>query len=199
VAKMATKSALSFSMMLVLCASPTVGSLSATSFVSSPHPLVLRPSGGSSCLAHEGYLQGLSRPQPRERVSFPNAAPHLRPQPALSRRQCPEQLISRCVAYGTKEYWDDMYRGEGEVSKLVPCPLLLWMCERCMQFLTIHLTKCSIQLPAEQFSWYCGWVDLAKRWEEFVPSRSANVLVPGIGNDGCIVDLFDAGVMSRLI
>jgi len=52
------------------------------------------------------------------------------------------------------------------------------------------------QLPAEEYSWYCGWDELAPFWQELVPDRNAQVLVPGIGNDGAIVGLFDAGWRS---
>ena len=45
------------------------------------------------------------------------------------------------------------------------------------------------------FSWYCGWKDeLEPFFAELVPPESdPAVLVPGIGNDACIRDMFDAG------
>ena len=43
----------------------------------------------------------------------------------------------------------------------------------------------------ESFSWYCGWQDMRPFWEELVPG-SARVLVPGIGNDAAMVELYDA-------
>jgi len=78
-------------LLLVLCVSPT------TSFVpSSPRPRVQRPASGH-------FTEDISRrPAPRERLAFPSSVP-LGSQPALSPR-CPEQLISRAVAYGTKEF-----------------------------------------------------------------------------------------------
>jgi len=46
----------------------------------------------------------------------------------------------------------------------------------------------------KEFSWYCGWSEeLEPFFTELVPDASAKVLIPGIGNDGCIRDMFDAG------
>lgn len=47
----------------------------------------------------------------------------------------------------------------------------------------------------ETFSWYCGWEDeLAPFFSELVPpDADPRILVPGIGNDACVRDLFDAG------
>ena len=70
----------------------------------------------------------------------------------------------RCK-YGTKEYWDAMYAGDGE-------------------------------LPATEYSWYCGWDELEPFWDELVPDRSARVLVPGMGNDAAVAHLYDAGWRS---
>lgn len=47
--------------------------------------------------------------------------------------------------------------------------------------------------PAEEYSWYCDWKDLAPFWGEIVPDRSAQVLVPGCGNDMTIAEMYDAG------
>ena len=45
-----------------------------------------------------------------------------------------------------------------------------------------------------EFSWYCGWEEeLEPFFKELVPDTSAKVLIPGIGNDGCIRDMFDSG------
>lgn len=43
----------------------------------------------------------------------------------------------------------------------------------------------------ESFSWYCGWQDMQPFWEELVPG-SARVLIPGVGNDAAMVELYDA-------
>ena len=82
---------------------------------------------------------------------------------------------SRCTTvvcgskYGTKEYWDGMYRGEGEAAR--------------------------DGLPSDRFSWYCSWQELRPFWEELAPPSVAapRVLVPGVGVDGAIAELFDAG------
>ena len=45
-----------------------------------------------------------------------------------------------------------------------------------------------------EFSWYAGWhEELEPFFVELVPSTSAEILIPGIGNDGCIRDMFDDG------
>ena len=44
-----------------------------------------------------------------------------------------------------------------------------------------------------EFSWYCGWDDLEPFWRELVPDSDARVLLPGIGNDRAMVDMYDAG------
>jgi len=47
----------------------------------------------------------------------------------------------------------------------------------------------------ETFSWYCGWEnELEPFFTELVPPNSnSTILIPGIGNDACIRDMFDAG------
>lgn len=46
----------------------------------------------------------------------------------------------------------------------------------------------------ETFSWYCNWEELEPFFTELVPLESnPSVLVPGIGNDYTIRDMFDAG------
>ena len=49
------------------------------------------------------------------------------------------------------------------------------------------------ELPAEKFSWYCDWDSLAPFWSELVPNKKSRILVPGVGNDATIAQLFDAG------
>ena len=49
------------------------------------------------------------------------------------------------------------------------------------------------ELPSDTYSWYCGWSEIEPFWKELVPSRSSKMLVPGIGNDSMIVDLWDTG------
>ena len=44
------------------------------------------------------------------------------------------------------------------------------------------------------FSWYTGWADLEPFFSELVPDRSSSrILIPGIGNDAAMVDMFDSG------
>ena len=46
----------------------------------------------------------------------------------------------------------------------------------------------------DSFSWYCDeWADLEPFWADLVPDRGARVLIPGVGNDPTMVDLYDAG------
>ena len=41
---------------------------------------------------------------------------------------------------------------------------------------------------------YCGWEDLAPFFSELAPlDSSPSILIPGIGNDACIRDMFDEG------
>lgn len=50
------------------------------------------------------------------------------------------------------------------------------------------------------FSWYCGWTDeLGPFFEELVPDRESIVLVPGIGNDAAIRDMFDVGGYQKIL
>lgn len=75
------------------------------------------------------------------------------------------QLARRAVKYGTKQYWDDMYRGTGE-------------------------------LPSSEYSWYCDWDRLEPFWSELVPDSASHVLLPGIGNDPILCDMYDDGWRS---
>mmetsp|Transcript_5625 Transcript_5625/g.13041 ORF Transcript_5625/g.13041 Transcript_5625/m.13041 type:complete len:277 (+) Transcript_5625:362-1192(+) len=50
------------------------------------------------------------------------------------------------------------------------------------------------------FSWYCGWKDeLGPFFEELVPEKDSLILVPGIGNDVAIRDMFDDGGYQKLM
>ena len=77
--------------------------------------------------------------------------------------------------FGTKQYWDDMYIGQGDFD-------------------------------SEEYSWYFGWETLKKYFLEFAPKsqidetdgttstpRATKMLVPGIGNDGILLDFYAAG------
>ena len=74
----------------------------------------------------------------------------------------------RCAGkFGTKTYWDDMYAVTG--------------------------TAADDGLPADEYSWYCGFAELAPFFAELVPDRAARLLVPGVGNDATVAALYDAG------
>lgn len=50
----------------------------------------------------------------------------------------------------------------------------------------------------DEFSWYSPWSDIGPFFTELVPlpqdnSQTPRVLLPGIGNDGSMVDMYDAG------
>ena len=84
--------------------------------------------------------------------------------------------------FGTKSYWDDMYSGMGDFS-------------------------------SEEYSWYFGWGEIKSYFVDFAPQplkknnknkRKADnkddlaeiepkLLVPGIGNDGILLDLYNYG------
>jgi hypothetical protein len=49
----------------------------------------------------------------------------------------------------------------------------------------------------ERFSWYSGWADLAPFIEEVV-GREDRILIPGVGNDRAIVDMYDAGFTNMV-
>ena len=115
-------------------------------------------------------LNGLQPPRAFQPVVSlcPGAASPVAPRVCLSRergRRASSLSLRKTWGYGTKEYWDDMYRGEGE-------------------------------LPADEYSWYCGWAVIQSFWEELVPDRTSRVLVPGVGNDATIADMWDAGWRS---
>ena len=80
-------------------------------------------------------------------------------------RRAPTPYLSG--KYGTKEYWDSMYAGKGEAT--------------------------DDGLPADQYSWYCGWRELEPFWAELVPETSSNILIPGVGNDATLPDMHDGG------
>lgn len=65
-------------------------------------------------------------------------------------------------AFGTRQYWDNMYSGMGD-------------------------------FPADEYSWYYGWEILKSHWTSIVPSKQASILLPGIGNDPILLDLYSAG------
>ncbi|KAL7470650.1 hypothetical protein ACHAXS_010904 [Conticribra weissflogii] len=89
--------------------------------------------------------------------------------------QLPLEVEGCNVKYGKLTYWDDSYKKsltnvDREDSD--------------------HGVK-----GTELFSWYCGWHDeLEPFFTELVPlEQNPKVLIPGIGNDECIRDMFDYG------
>jgi len=76
--------------------------------------------------------------------------------------------------FGTRQYWDDMYIGMGDFSQ-------------------------------EEYSWYYSWDTVKPYFTKYVPppppskslksefSNIPKILIPGIGNDGILLDLYSAG------
>lgn len=72
--------------------------------------------------------------------------------------------------FGRMAYWDESYRQE------------------------------ETQNNDNVFSWYCGWTEeLGPFFEELVPDKDSMVLVPGIGNDVAIRDMFDVGGYQKIV
>ena len=111
--------------------------------------------------------------------SFPAGAPSL-----STRRKCSHRLDEPEAGesnFGRQAYWDGSYR-RGDAGADLPGD-----------------GGGGAEGEDEGFSWYCGWTDeLGPFFEELVPDRDAYVLVPGIGNDVAIRDMFDAGGYRRL-
>lgn len=77
-----------------------------------------------------------------------------------------------CI-FGQKSHWDAMYDGNN---------------------------KREINEPADSYSWYCGWDELAPFWNMMVPQpNKARILIAGIGNDPCPVQMYDAGYNHDMI
>lgn len=89
------------------------------------------------------------------------------PPPAMCDTENEDAGSTTCK-FGTKEYWDGMYEGDG-------------------------MAVTEDGLSAAVYSWYCGWRELEPFWREIVPDESARVLVPGVGNDATVVGLYDGG------
>lgn len=66
--------------------------------------------------------------------------------------------------FGTKDYWEDMYNGMGDFA-------------------------------ADEYSWYYGFDTLKSYFQDLIPQPKENVkmLVPGIGNDVILLDLYEYG------
>ena len=48
----------------------------------------------------------------------------------------------------------------------------------------------------ETFSWYTGWEELEPFVRVLVPLESSHVLIPGMGNDATVVDMYDSGYQN---
>ena len=84
--------------------------------------------------------------------------------------------------FGRMTYWDESYRqSQGENQH-----------DSSKQ----HNAKdADVTSTDTTFSWYCGWEDeLEPFFSELVQlENNPSILVPGIGNDACIRDMFDSG------
>jgi len=47
--------------------------------------------------------------------------------------------------------------------------------------------------PSDEYTWYYGWEMIKPHFVERVPDKSSRVLVPGVGNDPTLLDLYGAG------
>ena len=68
--------------------------------------------------------------------------------------------------YGRMAFWDESYRDA--------------------------LGQSDENYHAKTFSWYCDWDDVQPFFSELVQTES-RIMIPGIGNDGCISGMFDYG------
>lgn len=73
----------------------------------------------------------------------------------------PEAEENARSMFGTRQYWDDVYQGRGD-------------------------------LPADTYSWYSNWNELQRHVQPFLSKEPQHILLPGIGNDGLLVDLLRA-------
>lgn len=85
-----------------------------------------------------------------------------------------------CV-FGKKEYWDEMYGGDGDVDDAKSTSLIST---------TIAIVD---RRPSIAYSWYCGWDELQPFWKMLVPDEKSRVVIAGIGNDPTPVGMYDAG------
>jgi hypothetical protein len=62
------------------------------------------------------------------------------------------------------------------------------------------ITKKDVDVDVDVYSWYCGWEDeLGPFFTELFPDRKSLILIPGIGNDICIRDMYDIGEYHRIM
>jgi len=58
--------------------------------------------------------------------------------------------------------------------------------------------ECWDQLYQRQgnFSWHAGWGDLEPFLQELIPSTLSSIILPGVGNDAMLVDMYKAGYQT---
>ena len=99
--------------------------------------------------------------------------------------------------FGRRQYWDESYR-HAQIKA-----------EKCSKNTEEEGDNSTLTTPAATtgadttttlYSWYGGWEDeLGPFVTELFPNRSALILIPGIGNDPCIRDMYDIGNYHRLM
>jgi SAM-dependent methyltransferase len=47
--------------------------------------------------------------------------------------------------------------------------------------------------PSEEYSWYYGWEGYQNYVRQYVPDKTCEILIPGIGNDPILLDLLQSG------
>jgi len=84
--------------------------------------------------------------------------------------------------FGRQDYWDDFYRQQQSSG-----------CGSENNAANQQKNSNDGIVGATSFSWYTGWDDLQPFVEELVPDKSSKMLVPGVGNDGALVGMYDSG------
>mmetsp|Transcript_22445 Transcript_22445/g.34604 ORF Transcript_22445/g.34604 Transcript_22445/m.34604 type:complete len:305 (+) Transcript_22445:76-990(+) len=83
--------------------------------------------------------------------------------------------------FGRQDYWDELYREEQQSPQGVS---------------GVSETEGQDQESngtVKSFSWYAGWDDLQPFVEELIPDKTSKTLIPGVGNDGALVGMYDSG------
>mmetsp|Transcript_8275 Transcript_8275/g.17522 ORF Transcript_8275/g.17522 Transcript_8275/m.17522 type:complete len:240 (-) Transcript_8275:204-923(-) len=47
--------------------------------------------------------------------------------------------------------------------------------------------------PSDEYSWYYGWDSIKPHFVEATPDKGSKILVPGVGNDSMLLDLYGSG------
>jgi len=53
--------------------------------------------------------------------------------------------------------------------------------------------KESLKSSNKAFAWYSTWDDIEPFWLDLVPDQQSKVLIAGVGNDPCLVSMYDTG------